>query len=226
MMVQHLRTLIRIEDEGITEANFSQVIDFVFSVVGADGVEHPLCPGGLEKPVTFQNRLEYADLVANYKVNEYNTQLLALREGVRAALGEGVNFMTGEEMERIICGNPDFTVELLKKGSSIRCCPSIAEMFWKTIAEITPEERSLFLKFVWGRTRLPANFGTSESRFIFIMTEWHVDKPDTKLPAAHTCFFTIDLPKYSTQEIMKEKLLYAIRHCVSIDLDFMVHQEE
>jgi len=29
------------------------------------------------------------------------------------------------------------------------------EWFWEVLREITPKERSLFLRFVWGRSRLP-----------------------------------------------------------------------
>jgi E3 ubiquitin-protein ligase HERC2 len=39
------------------------------------------------------------------------------------------------------------------------------------------------------------------------------------LPIAHTCFFSIDLPAYTSREVMKEKLMYAITHCQSIDAD-------
>ncbi len=36
---------------------------------------------------------------------------------------------------------------------------------------------------------------------------------------SHTCFFTIDLPAYSTAEIMYDRLNYAISSCSSIDGD-------
>ena len=42
---------------------------------------------------------------------------------------------------------------------------------------------------------------------------------DQYLPIAHTCFFTIDLPEYTTEEIMYEKILFAITHCATIDAD-------
>ena len=42
---------------------------------------------------------------------------------------------------------------------------------------------------------------------------------DGHLPVSHTCFFQLDLPAYSTKEIMREKLVYAITHCQAIDLD-------
>ena len=45
-------------------------------------------------------------------------------------------------------------------------------------------------------------------------------KSDQSLPKADTCFFNIELPNYSTKEIMKSKLLLAINmDCVSINAD-------
>lgn len=34
--------------------------------------------------------------------------------------------------------------------------------------------------------------------------------PDQALPKADTCFFNIELPKYSTKSIMKERVLLAV----------------
>ena len=39
------------------------------------------------------------------------------------------------------------------------------------------------------------------------------------LLSVHTCFFALDLPMYSSQELTKQKLLYAITHCTAIDAD-------
>jgi len=57
----------------------------------------------------------------------------------------------------------------------------------------------------------------------------HRDNPDATLPTAHTCFFALDLPKYSSYEVMKEKLKYAIVNCQAIDTDgraFEVWQDD
>ena len=39
------------------------------------------------------------------------------------------------------------------------------------------------------------------------------------LPTSQTCFFQIRLPNYTSQEVLAEKLRYAIKHCRSIDMD-------
>jgi len=42
---------------------------------------------------------------------------------------------------------------------------------------------------------------------------------DKQLPHADTCFFNVSLPAYSSQILMREKLLIAIKHTTSIDGD-------
>lgn len=44
-------------------------------------------------------------------------------------------------------------------------------------------------------------------------------KGDESLPISHTCFFTIDLPQYSSFEVFRRNLLIAITFCSTIDGD-------
>jgi len=77
-------------------------------------------------------------------------------------------------------------------------------------------ERQRFLRFVWGRARLPL---TDEgfSQQLIIATAYRDN--DAALPESHTCFFQIDLPRYSSVEILTERLRYAFTNCISIDND-------
>ena len=43
---------------------------------------------------------------------------------------------------------------------------------------------------------------------------------ESLLPRAHTCFFSINLPKYNNEEVMAAKLRYAIFNCTEMDADF------
>jgi hypothetical protein len=51
-------------------------------------------------------------------------------------------------------------------------------------------------------------------------------KPDQYLPKAHTCFFSINLPKYSTKQLMRDKLMYAIFNCTEMDADFRTTESD
>lgn len=46
--------------------------------------------------------------------------------------------------------------------------------------------------------------------------------PDTRLPAATTCYFTLKLPAYSSYDVLSKKLKYVIANCAEIDADFSV----
>ena len=44
-----------------------------------------------------------------------------------------------------------------------------------------------------------------------------ITDPDQALPVAHTCFFSIDLPSYSSYATLRSKILFAIVNCQAID---------
>jgi len=90
--------------------------------------------------------------------------------------------------------------------------------FWKVLEAFTPQQQALFLKFTWGRSRLPLAYEDFSHDFKIQKTSY--GNSDEQLPQSHTCFFTLDLPPYSSIEIMREKLLYAITECQAIDTDY------
>jgi hypothetical protein len=56
-------------------------------------------------------------------------------------------------------------------------------MFWNVIRRLTEEQRAMYLKFVWGRSRLPLNM---ESLSRNHKLEFHKRKPKDSLPISHT----------------------------------------
>ena len=68
-----------------------------------------------------------------------------------------------------------------------------------------------------GRSRLPLNAEAFPQRMKIL--NFNKEPPDSYFPVAHTCFFQCELPAYSTIEIMRSKLRYAIFNCTAIDGD-------
>ena len=87
---------------------------------------------------------------------------------------------------------------------------------------MSPDDRSHFLRFVWGHTRLPSD--PSDIRQQFLVQSGSNSPADEYLPTAQTCFFKLVLPTYSSRQILSEKLLYAIRFCRVIDTDDYARQ--
>ena len=42
---------------------------------------------------------------------------------------------------------------------------------------------------------------------------------DSHFPVSHTCFFSMEWPRYSSFEVARAKLLYAIVNCTDMDID-------
>lgn len=78
------------------------------------------------------------------------------------------------------------------------------------------EDRILYLKFVWGRTRLPLKEEeVTENHVLEIVANSDLNK----LPIGRTCFFRLEIPPYKSEESFRDKLLYAIKYCTAIDAD-------
>ena len=67
-------------------------------------------------------------------------------------------------------------------------------------------ERSQFIRFAWGRTRLPRGRWEQHLTISRLATA----DGEESLPVAHTCFFQVELPPYSSEEKMREKLCTTI----------------
>ena len=86
------------------------------------------------------------------------------------------------------------------------------------MAEFSDQEKILYLKYVWGRSRLPnpALFNFNHQ----IQSYGNTTNSDMKLPKATTCYFALTLPMYSSKAVLAEKLRYVITNCNEIDGDF------
>ncbi len=130
-----------------------------------------------------------------------------------------LSLFTPQELELAICGRPDIDLVVLKKNTKYSGCNESTKevsFFWEAMRSFSQEERSLFLRFVWGRARIPV---TSDWPTKFTLRLLKSDKglKDSYLPSAHTCFFSLDLPVYSSAQILREKLLKAITMCTSVE---------
>jgi hypothetical protein len=78
---------------------------------------------------------------------------------------------------------------------------------------MTEQDRLKFIKFCWGQERLPVNseeFERNNIRFMIKPSMNDSGPADKLLPRADTCFFNIELPDYSTEAIMRERIMLAI----------------
>ena len=131
-----------------------------------------------------------------------------LRPFARADQTELLAMYTWNELELMVCGNVDIDLALLRRNTKYDGCSADdahVRLLWRVLEAFTARERRLFLRFVWGRTRLP--HGAFEQkfkvqRFVGASTSaggagGAAAGDQTHLPSSHTCFFSLEWPRYA-----------------------------
>jgi E3 ubiquitin-protein ligase HECTD3 len=196
--------------EGDFNAAFSDTL--TYTTVLSNGEMVTLVPNGEKKGVCYEDRMEFCRLVKEKRINESIKQTESIIEGfVSVVPREVLALHTWKEVETKVCGNPEITVEALKRHtiyeSDTKPKDARVETMWKALERFTNEERGQFLRFITGRRRLPC------SVFIQSMRETNC------LPRAATCSNCLYLPDYTAVDIAYKKLLFAAYNCIAIDTD-------
>ena len=175
----------------------------------------------------------YVQEVAQAWLREGDRALFAVRDGFTSVVpSAALPLFTWEEIELQACGRPGVDVDLLERNTEYDddMSPSDAHIqsFWRVLRAFDDRDRSQFLRFVWARSRLPSQAADFHQKFkIHSPTGEGVrEDPDQYLPKAHTCFFSINLPRYSSDKVMAEKLSYTMYNCIEMDADFRLADNE
>jgi len=211
-----------IDQTGVDAESFADLFFENFTTYLTDGSQVELRPGGRSMDLTFDNRFEYCDLVLQTQLRAYDKQVKAIREGINIIVPLNIleGFFTWQQLETYVCGKQKMDVDLLKQQTDFSMDRNDFRVLylWTLLNELPPEEQALFLRFCWGRSRLPLSInGFNGKRFK--IESLSRTNPDVQLPEACTCFFTLKLPMYTTTDIMKDKIIYAIHNCFAIDAD-------
>lgn len=201
--------------------------DLWFTSLNSEGVQVELVPDGCNIQVTYHNCDEYVRLVQSYRLRECREQVAAIARGLNEIVPIHIlSIFTWRQVEILVTGSPEINVDLLRSKTIYRGGVTAKDkhirMFWRVLHSFSLEDRKQFLQFVWGRNRLPSNaigFGRDLFKISDHPHALQTGLHDQYLPMAHTCFFAFELPRYSDEELMREKILYAIHNCVTNDLD-------
>ncbi|RHY02279.1 hypothetical protein DYB25_007066, partial [Aphanomyces astaci] len=225
-------TLTKLETMPLSRDAVEYCKQFTFTTHLSDGTEVPLRPDGETQQLDFASREKYVDLSFAKRLVESGPQLAALREGLSAVIPmEIAGLFTAKELETLVCGRREVDVALLKQCTEYEDVdPTSAHIvaFWQVLEEFPPDDRTLFLLFVWARSRMPNSAKDFPMNFKIQAPhdQGARSQPDLYLPHAQTCFFSLSLPAYSTKAILKAKLLYAIQNSPNMDADVRLHNAE
>ncbi|VDD75186.1 unnamed protein product [Mesocestoides corti] len=176
--------------------------------------------------VNSETKLAYIFALLTYRRSEFEPAISLIRRGIAQVLPACiVTLFTGEELEEMVCGAAEISIDALRNVvtyENLAPDDDLVKWFWRILEEMTPVERSLLLRFVWGRSRLPRFASDLRERQFLIQVQSDCRPADIYLPEGSTCMFTLRLPRYSSLEVFRERLTYAIYGCRSIDSDDFV----
>ena len=122
------------------------------------------------------------------------------------------NLFDAEELETLICGQRELNFEELRDhciyANGFRPESEMMTWLWEIILEEWDDKtRRKWLTFATGSDRAPVN-GLKSLKFYIIQD----GEDDQRLPSSHTCFNQLLIPKYSSKDILRERLQTAVEN--------------
>jgi len=179
--------------------------------------------------VCYENRCEFITLCYEARLSEHDAMIDSIRRGMDKIVPiDSLKFMRWHELEILICGKKKINIALLRRhtnySADLLASDAHIVWFWEVLTEFSEQNKAKFIRFAWAQERLPSDddeFVLTHTR-LMIKPSSHASKSanqDRLLPKADTCFFNLELPKYSSKQILKEKLMFAITMSLSMNGD-------
>ena len=203
-------------------------------VFGADAVVD-LVPNGEDDIVSINNVDDYVHLLLDFVLDKgIRRQMDAFRSGFNLVFPmERLGSFNPEEVRTMLCGDqcPVFTREDIIRYTEPKLGytreSAAFQKFVNVLVNFSGSERKAFLQFTTGCSSLPPgktgpSFVRLRSSFCFLAGGLanlsprltivrKIDAGDGSYPSVNTCVHYLKLPDYSTEEVMKERLLMATR---------------
>lgn len=127
------------------------------------------------------------------------------------------------ELQILISGPTDGKIDIDDMRSNCRYAGGFTGIdrsvnrFWSALASFSPKQQADLLRFVTSCER-PPPLGFAFLNPPFTIQRVGILRDGDKLPTSSTCFNTLKLPTYSSEKVMKERLLYAIEAGAGFEL--------
>jgi other hect domain ubiquitin protein ligase E3 len=195
------------------------------AIANAAIIERDPLLSGLLEVLNYDNRVELIERCVEIRMREFSTVTNAIRAGIaRIVPAECVDLMNWRELEIAIAGRKTIDLALLRRHttysgfSDVATQERVVEWFWQTLEDFGDADRVRFIQFSWAQTRIP----NTDADFVQQRVRMNVKagkKTDMSLPKADTCFFNLEMPIYSSKDLLREKLFKAITESVSMNAD-------
>ncbi|XP_063307259.1 E3 ubiquitin-protein ligase UBR5 isoform X4 [Pelobates fuscus] len=219
VMYESLRQLILASQSADADAVFASM-DLAFAIdlcKEESGGQVELIPNGVNIPVTPQNVYEYVRKYAEHRMLAVAEQPLhAMRKGLLDVLPKNaLEDLTAEDFRLLVNGCGEVNVQMLisftsfndESGENAEKLLQFKRWFWSIVEKMSMTERQDLVYFWTSSPSLPA----SEEGFQPMPSITIRPPDDQHLPTANTCISRLYVPLYSSKQILKQKLLLAVK---------------
>ncbi|KAH7419262.1 hypothetical protein BKA64DRAFT_11997 [Cadophora sp. MPI-SDFR-AT-0126] len=208
-------------------------LDFTITdKISSDGesdnmITRELVPNGANITVTNENRPLYVSYVARHRLQvQPFRQTQAFLKGLSEIINPTwLSMFNQSELQTLIGGDSsEVDVEDLRRNTQYGGIYQIGDdgqehdtvkLFWKVMKELDDADRRKVLKYVTSTPRAPL-LGFSQLNPRFSIRDAGSD--EERLPSTSTCVNLLKLPRYSTESMLRQKLLYAVNSGAGFDL--------
>ncbi|CAG9330096.1 unnamed protein product [Blepharisma stoltei] len=128
-----------------------------------------------------------------------------------------LNLFTAAQLRELICLNQEINLEVLEENTVYENCLRTdlhIENFWGAIKSLKESELAKFIDYIARRSKLiewdwPHKFTIAKHS--------KSGAVNTLIPIIDNVIFRLELPAYTSPEIMKEKIIFAIAHNSKFD---------
>ena len=208
--------ILLIQNNDIETLGLEDPIVFAEEIHTENGIRVvDLKPNGRNIKVNEENKIEYLDLLAQYRLSSsVKDQIDCFLEGLHTFVPDSLLAMFDEsELELLLCGVQEYDLSELKRHHQIindGLSYKTIEWFWLALSHFTSEQFARLMQFTTGTSQLPTSgFSGLTPKFQICSNSIH-----NSLPTAHTCFNMICLSDHSSFENFEKALLIAINEGV------------
>ena len=186
-----------------------------------------LKPNGAMIPVTSVNRLEYIHLMARYRLSvQARLQTQYFVNGLSAIISPRWLAMFNQTELQTLVGGNDSSIDVddlhnntlyggvYVVGDDGQEHPTV-RMFWRVMRNFSDNDQKAVIRFVTSVSRAPL-LGFSALNPRFSIRDGGGD--ESRLPSSSTCVNLLKLPRYTSEQVLAEKLLYAVGAGAGFDL--------